>query len=372
MPFPDDDLLPSDDLYPYEGAPMATIRRLFGFVADDTLGGTAYDGLVAGAIPDPDTFWPITNVTIDKGLQTIDRNEEVRGRRGNTAPISFRAAPSATVQGLLYPDVAKKLVRLATGGTDSITGTSPAAITHRFDPVGFGTAALPAVHLAVVRDDVYHKLAGCQVSELQFNFPVDGEATFEATFVGKYYAQEDAAAPTATYDLSPNEPFMLRDAQMFVDGDSEAIDGLRGFNLTFNNGFRDPDFYPMRNRVAATTATPRRIVWFPEQRRLGSAQTVSGQVQFHTGIADEDRKQDLTQAQEIVFDVESELLDTTPEVAELLRITCSQTVYTGGGLGALTRDDDIQSEYELGVYVDESIGRDIRFEFRTDNTALIT
>lgn len=358
---------------------MTQIRRQFGWVDDATVGGSNIDTLRGGPTPDPTVeptipdasqMWPVTNASVDKGIVLLERNDEVRGRRGNTPPLEFRQAPVVTVSGRLYHPIMKKLIALVTGGTPATTGTAPAALTRAYLPIGYGNIGLPAVHLSVVRDDQYDKIAGCQLAELALNFPLDDDATFEATFVGLYRRAITATPPAVDFSyLSPAGAasefvYMLRDAQAFIDGSVSSIGGLRGYSLTFNNGLEDPDFWAMRNRlIKAATGTDReRLIWWPQRRKLGSAQTVTGQIMFSDVQAAEEAAHDLSRARQTVFEATGGSIATTPVARNMFRTTAYKTVYTGGGASALQRDGDVTTTYDFGVYVDESIGSDVKFE----------
>src|SRR4051794_28541846 len=98
----------------------ATIRRLFGIADDATAGGSNYDSLAAGAIPDASIFWPVTGGTIDKNIERQGREAEVRGRRAQSAPMPFRASPVMTIPVPAYLSVAKKALKKTLGGTDTV------------------------------------------------------------------------------------------------------------------------------------------------------------------------------------------------------------------------------------------------------------
>lgn len=345
------------------------IGRNFGLVADPTVGGTPYDDLTpdAGSIPDPDTFWPLTNFNVEKGGGPLERNNEMRGVRGNAAPLSFRRAPEVSLQGNLYPGLLKKLALMITGGTDVPTGTAPAAITHTLEPVGFGPSGLVAAHLALYRDGLYEKIAGCQLGSLTLTFPNDNDATFEGTLLGLYRSAsgDDYPSIPGFDDVDDDWVLVLRDAKVFLDGSASPVTGLRSFALTIDNQFRDPDFDAGQNvEEQVENSVPHRI-WWPSRRRLSTAQAVTGSVEFSDVRVAEDRRLDLQHAQKIVFECATGVaLGTTPEANEMIRITLHKTVYTGGGVGEATREDDIQTQFDYGAFIDPANGnRDVTFEF---------
>lgn len=358
------------------------INRYLGFVADPTVGGTARDNLTGSpplaltgtpTIPDPDKWFPVTTVeAVDKGNQVIDRKDEMRGSRGNPPPLTFRQAPTIAVEGKLYPYVLKKLTQLATGGADVKTGTPPAAITHKLEPVAYGADGIAAAHIHVVRDDLREAICGCQLSRLELNFPIDGEATWKGTFVGLYRRRLTGSPPATNFAaVVPDWVYILRDARALLDGSPTAVPRLRGYSLVFDNGFRDPDFDPQTNREDKTISTVLHRTWWPSRRRLGASTEITGQIQLSNVNTTEEDNRDFSHAQQLVVEVEAQDLGTTPAAKEMLRITHGKIVYTGGGAGEMTRQGDIQSEYDFEVGLDPATGKDLTFEFvDATNTAI--
>lgn len=339
-------------------------RRLFGWSNDTIAGGSPLDELTAGAIPDATQMWPVQEVTVDDNESVLERNDEVTGLRGDVEPEEFREAPTVTVRGRLYPPILKKLIQLATGSTPTATGAAPAAITRRWEPVPYGTLALPAVHLSVVRDDLYEKFAGCQLSRFEVTFPLDDSATFEATFGALYRGEEAAAPPVPDYTfLEPRWAYKLRDAEAMLAGSSTAIEGLREVMLAYDNRHEDPEFWPMRNRliIPGTGGDRDRILWYPQQRVLGDQQ-ITGRLGFFDAKVQEEQARHLVKARQIVFDVEGPTLATTPVVKQMFRFTGNRMAYTGGGPSALQKEGRITSQYDLGVFVDPVTGKDAAFE----------
>lgn len=340
------------------------LRRVFAFVDDATAGGTAYDALSSGAIPDPDTFWPFDTASWSSGRTDITRDSEVRGVRGRVEPEEFRRAPTVNLKGRLYAPVAKKLLNLMTGAAGTTTGTAPAVVTRKFEPVE-GVDVLPAVHISLVNDDQYEQFAGCQLDACEITFPLDGPATYDATFVALYHRPETAAVPTVDYsDNAPDWAFKLRDAQALIAGAVSGIDGLAGFTLRYNNAFQEPEFWPMRNRerVAAAGGDRERVLWWPHERRMGFDREVTGQINFSTVKTAEEAAERLAKARQFVFECEAELLATTPAARRLLRITGTRTAYTGGGASEVQKEGRASSQYDLGMFLDPATGKDITFE----------
>lgn len=351
---------------------MSTFQRLIGYIDDATAGGKAYDDLTTGLIPDADKFLPVTTAQVDGQENPLERASEVRGVRGAVAPIEFQANPIASHESIAYPSIVKKLVRLWTGGTDAKTGTPPAAITHKLEPILTGD--LPAVHLNVVRDDQFDKVAGAVLNELAFAFPLSDHATVSASYRGKYRKRVTTTVPTAVWTGLPRRGYLLRDAAAFIDGSSTAITQLiRQFNLNLSNSLRDPEWHQKKNRVITPYGSPsvNRTVWWPERHKLGE-KLITGQIQFGETEAGEDLKRELAHAQKFVFECEFDDLVTTPVVKEVLRITIWNQVYTGGGPEPLTRSDDITSSYDFGAFIDETSGLDVTFEFVDASNVAIT
>ena len=180
--------------------------QFVGFVSDDasttTPTPTNFDERVLGGsvTPVPAVYFPVTSVDPEKAITNIDRNDEITGELDEPVPIAFRQVNRVTIRGRLYPYVAKRLLLLATGAASTQTGTAPAAITHALIPKGYGSPHLPSINIVVVRDDLAEAYIGCQLDTLNLDFPLDGEATYEATFAALY------RVPLAAY-TSPTESF---------------------------------------------------------------------------------------------------------------------------------------------------------------------
>lgn len=348
------------------------IRRLFGFSADTIAGGSSYDDLVSGAIPDADTFWPVTGGTLDKNLERYDREAEVRGRRPRTAPLPFRSGPQVTVPVPAYRLVLEKGLRKVLGATDQVTGTPPAAVTHRLDALGYGSTELPAVHAQLVRDDINHKIAGCSFNRVSLSFPLDGEGTCEFELWGTYYKHDAAAVPTATF-TGFDDVFMLRDAQVVIDGAGSPIPDLQGFEWSFVNNLQRK-WYAKKNVVSQVIGTPSltRKVWYPGENKLGAAQDVNYALNFGNTNTAQELAQDFGQIQKFVFEVAGGPLGTTPPATELLRITIFAGEHTDGGAEALSARDDITTRLEGGSFYSTADSADSRVEIVNSTSALLT
>lgn len=307
--------------------PTPLIRRLFAF-ADDVVGGTSYENLTAGLVPDPTAnmpisgVWPATGGTLDRGLTRVTRETEVRGRRAVSPPLPFRAAPVMTVPFPAYRSIVEKLMRKCLGGTDVVTGSASTGYTHTFSELGFGSTQLPTMICQMIRDDLNHKMSGGFVNRVTLDFPIDAEGTIEAEIHGLYYQNYSAAAYPTSPVLLPNPVFtdvdyvmLLRDATMYIDAQAVAIPDLMGVNLVFNNNISDPKWYANHNVTfpygilnSATTpvlgASPlMRKLWFPSQFKLNGQMDISGTLNFGNVNTAQDLALDFAQIEKFVFTI---------------------------------------------------------------------
>ncbi len=200
---------------------MPANKRMFGIADDAVSGGSEYDDLTAGAIPDASLFWPITGGNFNPGLGTLNRDNEARGRRARTAPEPFTAEPVFTIPVPLYRSVGEKVLKKLLGGTDTVTpgsGTGPQ--THSI--ASLATGNLPAVHAQLVRDDLNHKGSGCVINSATFNLPFDDNASINLELLPLYAKHDAAAPPTAAFSGLSESTMKLRDAQAWFDGGNEV------------------------------------------------------------------------------------------------------------------------------------------------------
>lgn len=354
------------------------LEQFCGLLPDtNTPGGSTFDQIAATwatTAPAPTIYFPPTEVAVERTQVLIDRDDEIRGEIDSVPPLTFREAWTVTITGKLYPYVAKRLDLLATGATDVKTGTSPAAITHKFVPIGYtGSFGLPACHIVVVRDDLAEAFSGCQLDTLVRNFPIDGEATYTATFLALYRKPLTGYTPPAeSYASLEDWVYMLRDTDVFLDASSTAMDSLRGFELTNNNQFRDPEWWPKRNREIVIDSGVKHIIWHPARRKRGTRRITTGRLMFSDIKTAQERRRDLVHAQKLVVEVEGQDLATTPAAKEMFRFTGQKTVYTGGGPENMTRDSDQTTSYDFGVYRDSAIAAAYQVEYVDASNALLT
>lgn len=344
--------------------PTANIRRLFG-VTDDVVGGTSYENLSAGVVPDATIFWPPTGGTLDRGLTRIERTTEVRGRRAVSTPLPFRAAPAMTIPFPAYRSITEKLAKKCLGGTDAVTGSASVGYQHAFSELGFGSTQLPTLCTQLVRDDLNHKMSGGYVNRITMSFPLDGEGTVEAEIQGLYYDNFSSSVPSATYTDVDNV-LMLRDAYMYLDASATAIPDLIGFDLTLNNNI-DRKWYSNHNVILETIgASPvMRKLWFPSQYKLGAQLDITGTLTFGNVNTAQDLILDFGQIQKFVFNVVGgPIAGSTGPVYESIQITINSAELTpdSQAAAALAARGDITYAVNFGGFYSPYDGFDLQFQ----------
>jgi len=351
------------------------MSRWLALTKDPTTGGSTLDVLEGLAIPSPTLFVPVSTATVDGGETRQDRKDEVRGRRADTAPISFAAAPKMTFTVRAYPKIVRELVRACFGSSISSTGTSPEAISSSVGPLQSGN--LPMFIMWLLREGQLDRMTGVVVSELAFKFPIDGEGTVDVTCEGLYHDSDDSttphdpngepakAFPTASYS-GYEDTFMLRDATAYRGpGEGTEIANLAGFNFTFNNGMIEDfksRFRPNHNIEVVTISGVQHKLWYPARHKLG-AQQATGTVELSDVDPTSEQKQSFTHAEKLVFDIAAGPLGTTPAAEEMMRIALFKHAPTGGGAEPLVREGDQTSAYEFSAYLDEGTNKDVEATF---------
>lgn len=347
--------------------------RWLGLSRDGTAGGSTHDDLTTdGTVPadweDAAIFVPVTTAQVDPGLDVKDRNNEVRGRRGNVAPVAFASTPSASFSARAYPELLRALIPDALGNITGTTGAGAAARTSTVKPIQEGN--LPARFLTVLREEQIDRLSGAVVSEFTLDLPAEEEGTLEFTMPGLYHepgATADAGAlPTAAY-AGWDDTFMLRDVVAKTGaGAGVAIDCLAGFGLTFNNGLVDDfrsRFCAGENvKVITDDAGKTHRLWYPRRHKIGP-QAVTGRLDFGVTRPDLETRRLILGAEKLVVELSAGVLGTTPPVVEMARITIALASLTGGGAGELVREGDITSTYEFTGYIDPATNEDLTVEF---------
>lgn len=350
------------------------MARYFAYADDSTAGGTTLEVLGATAIPQPTERVPVTSANAEPGTDTLDRNSLVTGRRAQSAPQAFRAAPSMTFETLAFPKLAAKMLRAALSGAIASTGTVPAAVESTFGPLQTGN--LKALIGWLVREGQADAMTGLVVDELAFDFPADAEGTLSATLRGLYHQVDTPVALGAPASVAAAGPYldayMLRDVTAYVGAAETQIDCLGGFGFTFNNGLIDePRSRYCAGKNVETTVLDgiRHKLWFPD-RNPYAGQAVTGRLDFGTTRPDQELRRILAHADKLVVELAAAPLGTTPAADEMMRLTFYKTVLTGGGAEPLQRDGDQMSSYEFSAYLDETTDKDLEVTV-TSTAALV-
>jgi hypothetical protein len=354
------------------------MSRWIGLVVDPTAGGSTYEtleGTSGLAIPVPTLFIPASTAQMEPGVNPLERKDEVRGRRAEAAPISFASDPTATFTSRGYPEVVRRILRSALGGSITSTGTAPAAITSSLGTLQEGN--LPALIVWLLREGQLDRLTGAVVADFEMDFPVEGESTIQATLEGLFHdAQASAspkdpnAKPAVAYPTPEYKPhqytYLLRDAVAFKGPSAGTeIPDLAGFKLSFNNGmikdFRSR-YRPNHNIQKQEIESVIRKLWLPAKHKIG-AQTVTGTVTLSDVDPNSEAVRLMTAAEKLVFEVFAGPLATTPPSTEALKLTLYKQVYTGGGADPLVREGDQTSAYTFTAYIDETTNKDVEASF---------
>jgi hypothetical protein len=342
--------------------------RWFGYAIDPEAGGTTADDVAddSGVIPAPTVFLPVTTAQVDPGTTNQERNDEVRGRRGNSAPRSFAAAPSMTFGARAYPALTRPLLRRALGGGISSSGTAPAAVQSTIVPAQANP--LPTLIGTLVREEQTDRMTGLAIDELEFNFPADEEGSVEVTAKGLYHEVDptgDLTLPAVSGLDDFEDTFQLRDATAFLGDDAVEIDCLAGFGFTYNNNLYDDlrsTHCAGQNLVDDVIDDVSHRLWYPARHKIGP-QAVTGRIDFGDVRPDRELRRILAHAEKLVFEVAAGPLGTTPEADEMMRIIFYKQVITGGGAEPLQRDGDQVSSYEFTGYIDEAVSKDVEAVF---------
>lgn len=345
------------------------MSRWFGYATDATAGGTTLDDLIAaaGVIPAPTAWVPATTAQADPGENEADRNDEVRGRRGNTPSFAFSAAPTMTFGTRAYPEVVRKFLRAALGGVPANAGAAPASISSTVEPLQSGN--LPAFVGWLLREGQLDRMTGLVVDEFTLNLPVDGEGTVEANLRGLTHKVDDSstvgALPAPTY-AGHDDVFRLMDVTALVgDGAGVPIDCLAGFGLTYGNSHITDlrsTHCAGKNVLEQIIDTTLHRVWYPERHKIGP-QAVTGRLDFGDVRPDRELRRILRHAEKLVVEVAAGPLGTTPAADEMLRLTLHKQAITGGGAEPLQREGDQVSSYEFTAYIDDTTGKDVEATF---------
>lgn len=345
--------------------------RWLGYINDPTAGGTALDAIIA----DPakmlaaTDFVPVETAQVDPGESTLSRDNDVRGRRANGAPIGFAAQPTWTFTSKAWTKLARTVLRKAMGGAITSTGVAPAAIQSTIQMLQSGN--LPALIATLVREDQVDRLAGAWIDTVTLNFPADGEGTIEAAGQALYHDVDDASSigglPNPQGMPLYADAYMLRDVTAYLGaGAGVAIDCLGGFGLTLNNNlstdFRTR-FCAGKNILEMTIDSVLHRLWYPNRSKLG-AQAVTGRLDFGDTRPDREARRLVHHAEKLVVDIAGPPLPgVTPAADDMMRLVLYKQAPTGGGAEPLQREGDQQSSYEFGAYLDDGTGKDLEAVF---------
>lgn len=340
---------------------------------DDPLsagGGTKYDDIVASPLalltPVNADLLVVTSSQVDIGKSDLERTDDVRGTRSNSAPISFASAPSLTFSGRAWTSQVRKLLRKAMGGTIASTGAPPASVSSTVQMVQDQMGILPSMQGMLLREGQIDRVTGAWISEYTLNFPVDAEGTQEGNLMALYHQVDDvgsvAGIPTGPAPAGQSVAYMLRDVTAFQGaGAGVAIDCLGGFGLTINNNlstdFRTR-FCAGKNIYEITIDGVLHRVWYPNLNRLGP-QLITGRLDFGNTRPDREARRIASAADKLVVELNGDPLGTTPPADEMIRLILYKQMPTGGGADPLAREGDQQSSYEFTAYLDDVTGKDL-------------
>jgi hypothetical protein len=357
-----------------------SLSRWIGLADDPTAGGSTYEVLTAETpvdIPVPTDFVPATSATVDFGQTPLTRTDEVRGRRGDTAPVSFAAAPKWTVNCRAYPVQVRKLLRNALGGTVAHAGgPSPKAYEDTVSPLEEG---LPPMLVAwLKREGQLDRATGLIVSNIAFDFPIDQEGSL-VTQMDALYSQVQpyetakepggsvkAAKSVSSADYTADvETYKLRDGKVLLGSSEVEIPNLGSFSFTFDNGLIEDfraKFKPGHNIEKTVIDSVTHKLWYPQRHKLGP-QTVTGKFDLSEVDPTQELKKALLHAEKLIFRVQAGPLGTTPAAEDMLQITIAQMARTGGGAEPLVRQGDQYASYDFTGYIGVSGEKDIEATF---------
>lgn len=357
-----------------------SLSRWIGFADDPTAGGSTYEVLTAETpvdIPVPTLFVPATGAQVDFAQTPLTRTDEVRGKRGDTAPASFAASPKWTVDARCYPAVMRKLLRNALGGTITHAGgPSPKAFEDTVVPLEEG---LPPMLVAwLKREGQLDRATGLIVSNLAMNFPIDQEGSFVCQMDALYSqiqpystAKEPggsvkAAKSVSSADYSTDlETYKLRDGIVKVGSGEVEIENLGSFSLTFDNGLIEDfraKYKPGHNIEKTTLESVTKKLWYPQRHKLGP-QAVTGHFDLSEVDPTQELKKALLFAEKLVFRIQAGPLGTTPAAEDTLQLTIGQMARTGGSAEPLVRAGDQYAGYDFTGYISTSGEKDIEATF---------
>jgi hypothetical protein len=304
-------------------------------------------------IPDATDIWPVTGASVDLNVAHLDRNSEITGFRGNPVEEEFRKDPRETIDAFAYQRLVELLFWYALGNADVVTGSAPAAITHKATPMGYaGSGLLPGLVTEVIRDNQIDRMSGGWVNTVTVTFGLDGHGTVQSEIWGLYHnSVSGGSVPVLTRNTRDVKTLKLRDLRAFFNGSPVIVPGVTSFSLTYNNNIVDDSESKWAagqsvDQVTDGNGVLRRI-WYPSQHFLGGSQTITGNIGFSSVQQAEDVKYELAQAEQLVVEVEGGLMATTPAAKEMMRFTVLNAVRSGGGADALAKEGLQKAAYDF-------------------------
>jgi hypothetical protein len=354
------------------------MARWIGVGADpnSATGGSTWEKLVLPAttkIALPTLFIPATTATVEDQDKPIDRKTEVRGRRGEAAPQSFRVEPIMDIETHAYPTALRNLLRNCIGGTPTSTGTAPAPVESTVEPLQSGF--LPTLNVWLLREEQLDRMTGAVVASVEVACGIEGEGTMKASLEGLVHDVEPAtgykdpsgaigeALPTPTYE-GYEYAFMLRDliAEHGPTGTLVKIENLVGLTFTFNNGMiTDPrsKFRAGHHIETREIDTVKHKLWYPAAHKMGP-QVVTGKIDLGSlegaPSALAESKRQVAHADKLVAIYTAGPLGTTPPAEETMTVTFYKHALTGGGADPLVREGDQYASFNFSGYIDPASG----------------
>ncbi len=346
------------------------MARWLGLLKDtnSSTGGTNEDALTGAALTayqgSPNIWVPASTAQANKGLQPGDRNNEVRGNRGQVSPIARRAEPELTFSSHAYLTLLRAIVPAWFSSDPTNTGTGPASINSKFSPT---PVLVPrALFATLLREGQTDRMSGLAVNTLNFDFGLDNEATVEANLLALYHEIVATSSPPTPSWTGYDESTLLHGLQVkaYDTGGVVAIPCVAGFTLSLDNNLSTDvvtRFCGGTNFVQRTDGGVRRQISYPNQNKLRKRQ-VSGRIEFADVLPSRETAEIFSVPDKIVIEASAGPLGTTPPADGLMRITLYNAVWTGGGAEPLTDDSDQRSGFDFAGGLD-STNKDIEIEF---------
>lgn len=343
-----------------------------GWVRDAQAKGSSFDDLTSGGVttvPPPVRRLPADRASATPGREVAEKAAEMRGGRATAKPTIRKHAPTAGFDCNAYPEIVLPTLYMALGKTSRTGGPAPAAFTDTIEPMADSSDFLPGAHLAVERDGLFEQVAGWKPSSVTLSLPLEENGTIKAEGSGLYLARPVAPTwPSSTAYLGEEDEwiFQLRDAFLYEGGSSTSVECLRNATLTLSDLQKPAEPCNGKNREWRTVNGHEYPVWHNHKIRAAARRTATLALEFSGTDRAREEKADVLAAEELVLEIEARKLGTTPSSVETLRITAHHAAWSGGGPNDATRDDDINTPLEFGIYLDPASNKDITIEYLND------